>query len=124
MILKHHAQEVLQTYDCLGDQKSKDIYEELIKCRMYNKLPDDKIFSENQYFSVGAFRKRDPKEVFVDCGGYVGDTVEQYLWHREGAFSKVIVFEPDRDNYNSIKYRAERILKAMNMECFWGQKRE
>lgn len=115
VILKYHAQEVLQTYDCLGDQKSKDIYEEMIICRVNNKLPDDKIFSENQYFSVAAFRKRDPKEVFVDCGGYVGDTVEQYLWHREGAFSKVIAFEPDRDNYNSIKYRTERLKREWNI---------
>lgn len=116
VILKHHAEEILQVYDCLCDQKSKDTYEELVRCRMCNEFPDnEKIYSDDQYFSVGAFKRRDPKEVFVDCGGYVGDTVEQYLWHREGAFHKIISFELDKKNYNAMKYRTERLKREWNL---------
>lgn len=115
MILKHHVKEVMQAYDSLNDLKSKDTYEEIVTCRMCNRLPDESIFSDNAYFAVGAFKRRNPKEVFVDCGGYVGDTIEQYLWTREGAFYKIIAFEPDQNNYNAMKCRTERLRKEWNI---------
>lgn len=115
VILKHHAGEVLQVYDSLGDLRSKKTYEELVKCRIYNKLPDAKIYAGNPYFSIGAFKQRNPKEVFVDCGGYVGDTVEQFLWERTGSFDKIISFEPDKKNYDAMVYRVERLKKEWNI---------
>lgn len=115
MILKYHSEEILKVYDYMSDQRSKDTYEELIKCRMSNRFPAGKFYYENQYFLVEPNKRRNPKEVFVDCGGYVGDTIEQYLWHREGAFSKIIAFEPDRNNFNAMKYRTDRLKREWNL---------
>ncbi len=40
-------------------------------------------------------------EVFIDCGGYTGDTLEQYLKIKnESQFDEYIIFEPDKINFN------------------------
>lgn len=46
------------------------------------------------------------QEVFIDCGGYTGDTLEQYLKiKQEQSFKEYIIFEPDKNNYDLlIKY--------------------
>lgn len=116
VILKCHAKEVLQVYDSLEDLRSKEVYEELVKCRMCNKLPDEKIYSSETYFSVGAFKRANFGEVFIDCGGYVGDTIEEYLWARKGAFDKIISFEPDKNNYDAMVCRVGRLKKEWNIK--------
>ncbi len=115
VILKHHAKEVLQVYDSLGDLRSRETYEELIECRMCNRLPAEKMYSGSTYFSLSAFKRRNTKEVFVDCGGYVGDTIEQYLWRKTGSFDKIIAFEPDKNNYDAMVCRVERLKKEWNI---------
>lgn len=47
--------------------------------------------------------------------GYAGDTIEEYLWTRKGAFGKIISFEPDKSNYNAMIYRVERLKKEWNI---------
>ena len=51
-----------------------------------------------QYFS-NVYRHLE-KEVFIDCGGYVGDTLEQYIKIKYGQqFKQYVIFEPDKSNY-------------------------
>lgn len=39
-------------------------------------------------------------EVFIDCGGFIGDTLEEYLKiKRDADFDKYIIFEPDGNNF-------------------------
>lgn len=68
VIMKHHAEEILQVYESLGDFKSKEVYEELIRCRVCNEFPNEKMYSGEAYFSVDVFKRRNPKEVFIDAG--------------------------------------------------------
>ena len=49
------------------------------------------------------------KETFVDCGAFVGDSVEKYIFSHEGTFGKIIAFEPDTVNYRAMEYRVERL---------------
>lgn len=115
VIFKVHAADILKVYDILEDEKSKEIYAKLICCRMKNDLPEEEFISPSQYFAIPAFRHRNPMEVFIDCGGYVGDTVEQYLWLREGSFNKIITFEPDKNNYRAMENRADRLRREWNL---------
>ena len=58
----------------------------------------------SQYFS-NVYRHLED-EVFIDCGGYVGDTLEQYIKIKQGhSFKEYIIFEPDESNYDLlVKY--------------------
>lgn len=45
-----------------------------------------------------------PNEVFIDCGGFIGDTLEQYLKLKPARdFLKYIIFEPDKENYSQLQ---------------------
>lgn len=44
-------------------------------------------------------------EVFVDCGAFDGDSVQEYLNHRADSFSQIIAIEPDPANYKVLETR-------------------
>lgn len=91
LIFSRHKSDVLHCYNSLYDSKSKQIYADLILSRMKNKSPERKNISlEPQYLSVIPFH--DPlnfKEVFVDCGAYVGDTLSYYTSVRGGYLKSI-----------------------------------
>lgn len=39
-------------------------------------------------------------ECFVDCGAYIGDTVESFLQESGGEYEAIFAFEPDKLNYS------------------------
>lgn len=47
-----------------------------------------------QYFDPQIIR-RDENEVFVDCGGYKGETVQDFAAFTNGCYSHIYFFEPD-----------------------------
>lgn len=71
---------------------------------------------KNQYFAFEPFMEDMPSEVFVDCGAYVGDTIEKYIWERDGVFKKIIAFEPDKDNFKAMESRVQRLLNEWNLK--------
>lgn len=102
---------VLEVFDLLQDEKSKETYANMILARMDREEIDMDLVCANQYFSIKEFQQSDPNEVFVDCGAFVGDSIEQYLFAKEGTFKKIIAFEPEERNYNALLYRADRLKK-------------
>lgn len=54
-----------------------------------------------QYFSP--LYRQLPDEVFADCGGFIGDTLEQYLKVKPGhEFAHYVIFEPDSENFSRL----------------------
>ena len=114
-ILKNHKKEVMQCYDLLEDEKSKDIYARIIVEHTGGGYISGLEKDGNQYFAIKEFGIIDEGEVFVDCGAYVGDSIEQYIWHRYGVFKKIIAFEPDSGNYQAMCNRVERLKREWNL---------
>ena len=73
---------------------------------------DPELFSNNDQYFVKDIISIDDGEVFVDVGGYIGDTVQVFLdmAKKAGArFKKIVVFEPDEANCRLIrKYFGKR----------------
>lgn len=113
-VVKTHACEVLSVYDSLEDSRSRTIYYELIKIRVLGNVVPEHIVDGNQYFFMD-FGNASPKEVFVDCGAYVGDSFERYLWNRAGVFNKAMLFEPDKKNIKAIEKRLNRLKEEWNI---------
>lgn len=114
-ILKNHANEVMQVYDLLEDERSKQIYANLVYCRLNALTPDADLYSTNQYFCWNDFTVKDTGNTFVDVGAFVGDSVEQYIWYKDGVVSKIIAFEPDRENFAAMKNRINRLCSEWNL---------
>ena len=53
-------------------------------------------------------------EVFVDCGAFDGDSVQEYLKRRVGFFEKIIAIEPDPANWKALKTRVASLPVEMS----------
>ena len=114
-IFKLHAEELLKCYDALEDEESKCIYATLIQCRINGRYPKELPVNRIQYFTLDQFWNQNAREVFIDCGAFVGDVIERYIWNKGGIFGKVIAFEPDRNNYQALTCRIERLKREWNL---------
>lgn len=114
VILRLHKSNVLECYDLLEDAVSKDTYAHIIICRIKGLYPQEKYVIPDQYFALRNFRQRIPREVFIDCGAFVGDSIERYIWKKDGVFNKIIAFEPDRKNFLSLEKRTARLIREWN----------
>lgn len=113
-ILKLYRDEIINCYDLLEDQFSKDTYAHIIDCRLSNKLPEKSYIIDEQYFCFEYFEKPE-NEIFIDCGAYTGDTIEQYIIKKNGKFKKIIAFEPDRQNYNMMQCNVDRLKREYKL---------
>lgn len=99
---------VFATADLWEDDKSKAIYQ----CNVYAHLTRDYSSCSTledplseQYFPQDIPLKRGA-DCVIDCGGYIGDTVEQLIKKRKP--QRIIAFEPDLDNF----FRLEQTCKS------------
>jgi len=106
-----HSSEILSVYDRLEDNLSKATYANILLARM-GKAPQNQNFvCRNQYFGITEFTVPYPDEVFLDCGAYVGDTIERYLAEKEGTFQKIYAFEPNNANWGALVARTQRLKR-------------
>ena len=111
-----HADEVLTVFDMLEDELSKATYANMIMSRMGKAKQSQVFVCGNQYFAVPELARKNVHEVFVDCGAYVGDTIEQFLMSRSGLLKKVVAFEPFERSFKALKARLERLRQEWALE--------
>ena len=84
-----------ELYNCLGDETSKDIFEKLVNFRFSGDLlylQEFELAPERQYFED--FFDLNFGEVFVDAGGFDGQTVVEFI-KRCPDYKSIHIFEPD-----------------------------
>lgn len=108
--LKENLDEYIQLYNILGDEKSKNTLFNLMKYR----LTTDITFIKNaydkdyeQYFDKDIIRCNHD-EVFVDCGAFIGDTIEKYI-NNYGVYKKIYAYEPEINNFIKCKKSTEKL---------------
>jgi FkbM family methyltransferase len=96
-------------YRRLEDTVSVDVFTNLMRYRL---LPSNDFIehaydaTNPQYFDKSIIHT-DDKEVFVDCGAYIGDTIQSYIEHC-GGYGKIIAYEPSAENIKQCAKMAER----------------
>ncbi|MDO4863052.1 MAG: FkbM family methyltransferase [Ruminococcus sp.] len=109
-------EEIKSAYELLDDEESKRVYLGLLESRILCRFPADDLICSEQYFCFPRFRGAAVGETFIDCGAYVGDSVERYIWSHDGVFGKIIAFEPDRKNFRAMNSRMERLKREWNID--------
>jgi FkbM family methyltransferase len=99
----------------LADERSRQILSNIINFRFtlnfrWMKVCKDCVFQ--QYFDLDVISKK-TNEVFVDGGGYDGDTTLQYI-RTLGKYKKIYFYEPD---FNLL-LKAKNFLKNNDNICF------
>lgn len=101
-------------YDSLGDDESRQCYQELINFFLGC---DDKEFTchpvVEQYFAYDIYKKID-NESFVDCGSYIGDTMQIFLQNNQERFTDYFAIEPDDEN-------GKKLLQSIEDKDYKGQ---
>jgi FkbM family methyltransferase len=83
------------------DELSKEVYRKAIWYRRRHYLRDRPPLCKKQYFND--ITPINEKEVFVDGGGFDGDSVLAFLAATNGNYKKIVSFEPDPVNYEAEK---------------------
>jgi len=86
-----------------ADDASREEYLGQLEWRLtldYEVLPNHMAAKET-YFP-GELVTLEPKEHFVDCGAFDGDSIRELLERTQGRFNKITAFEPDKQNYQRL----------------------
>ncbi len=104
-----HMDDFNYVYGLLSDEKSRDVFLNLINFRLtadfgyLKNIYDD---YNNQYFDADLVNFY-PNDIYVDCGAYVGDTVKSYCQHNGGVYGEVISIEADPSTFERLSQNTE-----------------
>lgn len=100
---KNNQNEFEEVVNLFEDELSKKVYFNVLEGKNTGDYAYyEKAFSYNQYFDeeVISFTEN---EVFVDCGGYIGDTALKFINACNQKYRKVFVCEPNYENFSKIE---------------------
>lgn len=105
-----------KVYEMFSDDKSKEVFVRLVQFRIFPDIQFIRLAYDgknHQYFDKEIVECNED-EVFVDCGGFIGDTTEDYISvFRE--YKRIYVYEPSEDNI--VRCR-ENLAKYPDVEVY------
>lgn len=116
-LYKNNVETILKDY--LYDDESKSIYKAILEYRASNvECMDSKFISNaDEYFELPQFKFNFKKEIMVDAGAFVGDTVEKYLSYRLDYIRKIYAFEPCERQFNALQIRKNRLVQEYALDA-------
>ena len=98
----------------LADEKSKNIYNAMVKYRQTHSKKDFPIsyYTEPSYFVEEIVSNFDKDEVFIDCGAFNGDTIDDFLKYCP-EYNQIIAFEPENKLFEELKIKYKNNSKIM-----------
>lgn len=105
-IVREHWAEFETVFDILDDD-AKKIYAGILLCRVCGDISEaEKYFCSNPYFVLPKFNDLSlPRGGFIDCGAFVGDTVEEMVKYSLGSVPMIYAFEPNGRSYAALRKR-------------------
>lgn len=95
--------DIEKAYDLLADEKSRCIYENIIKYKLSGRLD----YLKNSYSSKDEvfydILRLGQNESYLDLGAYRGDTIDEFLRYTRGNYSYITALEPDRKSFAKLK---------------------
>jgi FkbM family methyltransferase len=119
--------EVLAAGALMADDASAREYLAQVRWRLDPETPSTPALpSQSIYFASDLYRLSD-RETFVDCGGYIGDTVRSFLRVVKSQFAKILVLEPDPRNLERLHatlggFSADVRAKVSVLTCAVGDR--
>lgn len=110
-------------YERLADEVSRNVFTSLMQYRL---IPGVQFLKKaydgfhHQYFDQ-TIVSCDESEVFVDCGGFVGDTAAEYI-RQYGTYKKIYVYEPSRDHIDLCRKNLEQYENVIIKKCSVGER--
>ena len=104
----------------LADEKSREIYKAVIGYRIHRKPLRKNVYSLNdQYFPKDVLSIGD-REIFIDCGAFVGDTINNLFVTAKRInkkIEKIVAFEPEHRNCILLKKYYSNDERVISIEA-------
>lgn len=105
--VKEHYNEFEEVYNLLADERSKEVYENIINFKISGRL--DYLFAatdEKKEVYSDILNLTDNEDI-VDLGAYDGDTIREFLAYTNGRYNSITAFEPDEKNFRKLQRKTE-----------------
>ncbi len=115
-----HFKEIENAYNLLADEKSKFVFESIIRFQITGEL--DYCFNcESDKTEAFEILNLGENESFLDLGAYRGDTVLDFLNFTK-AYEKIIAVEPDKRTFKKLQINCEKLdnFTALN-NAIWSE---
>lgn len=119
---KRNCEKLNKAYNMLADEKSKQVFENIVNFKITGKIDYLDIDSENDeiYKDILNISKN---ESYIDLGAYDGDTIKDFLYYSANSYEKIIAFEPDKRSYKKLvkytnSYENITCLNIAVWDCF------
>jgi FkbM family methyltransferase len=98
-----NAERVKQVAELFYDDESKKTFNKMINFRQTGKKSDYISHGRQTQYFINDFFTYGKNEVFIDCGAYDGDTVENFLKLPNMDYEQIIAFEPCAEKFKLIE---------------------
>ena len=100
-----HQKEVEAIASLLADDMSRQVYYDAIKYRKTHNPKDAPPYSKQDQYFVKDIVPLTDMEVFVDCGAFDGDTMEDFIKATKGQYQHIVCFEPVEEYHKRLEKR-------------------
>lgn len=126
--IQYNIDKYKNVYDALGDDISKEVLCNVMMARItknnkYYAHAKDISSEYPQYYDKSLLPLPNNNDVFCDCGGYIGDSVEQFIINYNSNYKKIYMFEPERNNIESAKKLLSKYKNIEIVEAGVGRER-
>ncbi len=97
-----------EAYHLMSDQRSRDVFLGLLNYRITHDLGYIEGLADSLPYFDQEIVSLSKNEVFLDCGAFIGDTVEDFVKVTDGQYQKIICFEPNPENAALLKDSVKR----------------
>lgn len=111
---------ILKAFNYLEDEESKKVFVNVFCNRVapqYSEYKYEELCTLPQYFPKELFNISN-EESIVDCGAYIGDTLEEFLKISNNNYKNYYCFELDKDNYKTLLENCSKVNEDNKIECF------
>lgn len=105
-----------------ADDESRVTYKKAIKFRQRRYGKDRPRVTYPQYFLSSLIGDGDDEEVFIDGGGFIGDTYSDFINWSHNRFKSYVFFEPSTVNLEKFKERINDKRVRCRNEGLWNKK--
>lgn len=117
--LKNHLSEIENAYNLLADEKSKSVFESIIRFQITGELKYC-FHCESPKKEAFEILNLSENEDFLDLGAYRGDTVQEFLQFANG-YNKIVAVEPDKRTFKKLQINCENLSDCVTLNnAIWN----
>ncbi len=121
--LKGNLNEIEKAYSLLSDEKSKFVFESIIRFQITGDL--DCCFNcESEKHEAYELLNLGKNESFLDLGAYRGDTINEFL-HYADNYEQIVAVEPDKKTFKKLQTYCENFKNCTVLNnAVWNESKE